>query len=126
MLPLCLGESAAIEWLCDTAVNAFCDTFCVLLCLFLCRVVFAVCFVTSFVSGVLWCIQSLLQIPLCDEMAKMFYNEPHYVWDDKTYHSEYELLAKISGFGIGDTSNVRPILSANNWRAIYDMCKLSR
>ena len=68
-----------------------------------------------------------MQISLCDEMAKMFYNNPHYRWrvteENKKYSSEYDFLVEILQLS---STNTPPPLTASQWMAIYDMCKLSR
>ena len=78
------------------------------------------------------------QIRLCEELDKLFYDTPTYIWahlqslsDEWAYWSEYDVLAsfltrKPSKFKPGSTHFISPVISANEWKGIYDMCKSSR
>ena len=69
-----------------------------------------------------------MQISLCDEMEKMFYNEPHYRWDRLRlkFVSEYDMIEEMTRFTSDGMNDGIPPFTANSLMAIFDMCKLSR
>ena len=86
----------------------------------------------------------VFQVRVCEEMSKLFYDKPTQVWTsmytgrsstkEAGYYSEYQVLESWgrpfptwpSGDRTYKVTGGTPFITANQWKGIFEMCRLSR